>query len=57
MLRYPNEELWDELAYLAYHLHWPWQELLDLEHSDRQRLVSGVADLNERAWEEARSGY
>ena len=57
MLRYPHDELWDELAYLAYHLHWGWQELLDLEHGDRQRLVTGVADLNERAWEEARSDY
>jgi hypothetical protein len=56
VLRYPHEDLWDELAYLAYHLHWSFMELLDLEHGDRQRLVTGVAELNERAWEEARNG-
>lgn len=56
MVRYPHEELWDELAYLAYHLHWNMSELLDLEHADRLRLVEAVADLNERAWEEARRG-
>lgn len=56
MLRYPGDELWDELTYLAYHLHWPLPDLLDLEHGDRLRLVQTVADLNERAWEEARGG-
>jgi hypothetical protein len=56
VVRYPVDELWDELAYLAYHLHWPLDDLLDLEHGDRLRLVQAVAELNERAWEEARSG-
>lgn len=56
MVRYPTADLWDELTYLAYHLHWALDELLDLEHGDRQRLVASVAGLNERAWEEARRG-
>jgi hypothetical protein len=52
--RYPEDALWDEIAYLAYHLHWELDTLLDLEHSDRARLVRAVAGLNERAWEAAR---
>ena len=28
-MRYPTEALWQEIAYLAYHLHWPLNELLD----------------------------
>lgn len=52
MTTYPPGELWDELTYLAYHLHWELNDLLDLEHSDRSRLITGVAGLNERAWEE-----
>ncbi|HYH51112.1 MAG TPA: DUF6760 family protein [Acidimicrobiia bacterium] len=48
------EDLWDEVAYLAYHLHWPLDALLDLEHPDRHRLLASVARLNERAWEEVR---
>jgi hypothetical protein len=55
MTAYPETELWDEMAYLAYHLHWPLAELLDLEHRDRTRFVHRVADLNERAWERVRS--
>jgi hypothetical protein len=50
MRLYPEPALWDEIAYLAYHLHWNLDTLLDLEHSDRARLIRLVADLNERAW-------
>lgn len=49
-MRYPEQALWDELSYLAYHLHWDLEALLDLEHGDRARLVESVATLNERAW-------
>lgn len=49
--RYAEDDLWDEIAYLAYHLHWDLDALLDLEHADRLRMVDAVAALNERAWE------
>ena len=54
MKRYPVEALWQEIAYLSYHLHWSLDELLDLEHMDRVRLVRAVVSLNQRAWEAAR---
>ncbi len=54
MLRYPVEALWQEIAYLAYHLHWSIGDLLDLEHLDRVRMVRAVATMNERAWEAVR---
>lgn len=51
MRQYPVDALWDELTYLAFHLHWDMDDLLDLEHADRARLVESVAELNRRAWE------
>lgn len=54
MMRYPADALWQEIAFLAYHLHWPLDDLLNLEHLDRVRMVRAVASLNERAWEAAR---
>jgi uncharacterized protein DUF6760 len=54
MMRYPTDALWQELAYLAYHLHWNLEELLDLEHMDRVRMVRAVASLNDRAWQAVR---
>ena len=50
MIRYPVDALWDEVAYLAYHLHWSLDDLLDLEHGDRVQLLGSVARMNERAW-------
>lgn len=44
--RYHEEDLWEELAYLGRHLHFSLEELLDLAHRDRHRLVSLVARMN-----------
>jgi hypothetical protein len=54
MMRYPADAIWQEIAYLAYPLHWPIPDLLDLEHSDRVRMVRAVVALNERAWQAVR---
>ncbi|GAA5156626.1 hypothetical protein GCM10023340_44990 [Nocardioides marinquilinus] len=54
MMRYPSDALWQEIAYLAYHLHWSLDDLLDLEHMDRVRMVRAVVSLNERAWQVVR---
>lgn len=51
-MTYPLEELWDEMAYLAFHLHWDLERILDLEHADRRVLLERVASLNEKAWAE-----
>lgn len=51
---YPEHELWAEVSYLAYHLHWDLEALLGLEHADRVRFVNEVASLNERALAEVR---
>ena len=53
-MTYSQDDLWNELAYLAYHLHWDLDRLLDMGHRDRIRMVQAVADLNEQAWERAR---
>ncbi len=51
---YPEGALWDEVVYLAYHLHWELEQLLDLQHSDRVMLVERVAELNRRALDDAK---
>lgn len=35
------------MAFLAYHLHWPLNQLLDLEHADRRDWVRQVSAINE----------
>jgi hypothetical protein len=38
---------------VAYHFHWPPDQLLDLEHVDRRRWVDEISRLNQRVNEEA----
>ncbi len=48
MTRYPLDRLYEEVAYIAYHLKWSHQEIMHMEHRDRLRWVREVARLNER---------
>jgi hypothetical protein len=43
---YGADRLHEEVAYVAYHLHWPLDDILDLEHPDRLRYVSEIARIN-----------
>ena len=40
--------LFEEVAYVAYHFHWPLDDILDLEHAERRRFVGEIAKLNTR---------
>ena len=44
-MRPSPDELLGETARLAYHLHWPLDTILDLEHRDRRRFLDGAQDL------------
>jgi hypothetical protein len=37
---------------VAYHLHWSLDDILELEHPDRQRFVAEIAVINRRLNEE-----
>jgi hypothetical protein len=39
---------------VAYHFHWPLDDLLDLDHPTRQRFVQEISTINDRANEPAR---
>jgi hypothetical protein len=46
---YPLERIQEEVAYLAYNLHWQHEELLNMEHGDRRLWVGKVADIHRSA--------
>ncbi|CAO5238231.1 DUF6760 family protein [Frankia sp. AgKG'84/4] len=48
-MTYAAEHLHEQAAYLAFHLHWPLPDILDLEHADRQRYLAETAALVARA--------
>jgi hypothetical protein len=36
------------VSYVAYHFHWPLQEILDLEHPLRRAFVGQIEGINAR---------
>jgi hypothetical protein len=40
--------IFEEVAYIAYHLHWPYDEIMRLEHQERRRWVNEVSRINEK---------
>ena len=48
-MTYATEPLLEEVAYVAYHFHWPLTEILDLDHGTRHAMVDVVGDLAVRA--------
>jgi hypothetical protein len=51
-MTYAAERLYEEVAYVAYHLHWSLDEIMNLEHADRLRFVDEIASINRRLNEE-----
>lgn len=45
---YPLEQLQEEVAYIAYHFHWPMEQILAMEHRDRRDWVQQIAAINQR---------
>jgi hypothetical protein len=43
---YDQDRLFEEIAYVAYHFHWPMGDILDLEHPLRQRFVEEIGRIN-----------
>ena len=47
-MTYAPDRLYEEVAYVAYYLHWSREEILDLDHLERQRFVAQIGALNTR---------
>ena len=56
MIGYPSDRLFEEVAYIAYHFHWPHDQIMQLEHRERQRWVGEIARINKRLNEQLAVG-
>ena len=48
VLGYPLKQLYEEVAFVAYHFHWAPDAILNLEHAERRRWVEEISSINER---------
>ncbi len=46
-MTYAPDRLFEEVAYVAYYLHWSFESILDLEHPVRARLIDEIGKINE----------
>jgi hypothetical protein len=47
-MRYPLAQLQEEVAFIAYYLHWDHDAVMQMEHSDRRAWVTQVSTINQR---------
>jgi hypothetical protein len=43
---YGTDQLFEEVSYVAYHFHWPFDQILDLEHPVRREFVRRIGAIN-----------
>jgi hypothetical protein len=43
---YPLDRLYEEVAFIAYHFHWPHDEIMGMDHKERQRWVEEISAIN-----------
>lgn len=53
MSPYPVKALYQEMAFIAHHFHWSFDELMRLEHAERRRWCREISAIN-RALDGAR---
>jgi hypothetical protein len=45
---YAADRLFEEVAYVAYYLHWGLDSILDLEHPVRRRFIEEIGSINQQ---------
>jgi hypothetical protein len=48
MTGYLLATLYEEVAFIAYHFHWSHEEIMNLEHRERQRWCEEISKINRR---------
>ncbi|CAG0963761.1 MAG: hypothetical protein OIN86_10670 [Candidatus Methanoperedens sp.] len=48
MISYPLGKIYEEVAFIAYHFHWSFEEIMNMEHRDRQNWVKEISSINKQ---------
>jgi hypothetical protein len=55
VILYPVDQLYEEMAFIAFHFHWSRDELMGLEHCERRRWCEEISSINRRFNDQAPS--
>jgi Family of unknown function (DUF6760) len=56
MIGYPSGRLLEEVAYVAYYLHWQYEEIMSMDHRERRWWIAEVARIHDRLNEADQTG-
>ncbi|MFN3202999.1 MAG: DUF6760 family protein [Bradymonadia bacterium] len=45
-MSYPLDRIFQEVAYIAYHFHWTADDILAMEHRERQMWIREISAIN-----------
>lgn len=48
IVSYPLENIFKEVAFIAYHFHWAKDEVFELSHKERHAWVKEISTINEK---------
>ena len=48
IVSYPLENIFKEVAFVAYHFHWDRDLILDMPHKERHAWVKEISTINEK---------
>jgi hypothetical protein len=51
---YPLDRIYEEVAFIAYHFHWSYEEVMNLEHHERRRWCEEISRINKKVNEGAK---
>jgi len=46
MKTYPADHLYREVAFIAYYFHWSYEEIMQLDHTERRRWCEEISRIN-----------
>lgn len=46
---YPKDEMYREMAFIAYYFHWDMKEIMELDHMSRLKWCKEISYINEKA--------
>ncbi|MGE0825102.1 MAG: DUF6760 family protein [Candidatus Binatia bacterium] len=52
---YPLGQLYEEMAFIAYHFHWSYEELMRVEHAERRRWCEEISRINRKLSDEPKN--
>jgi Family of unknown function (DUF6760) len=46
VLGYPLDQIYEEVAFVAYHFHWSHDQIMEMEHAYRRQWVQKISSIN-----------